>query len=592
MKDKSDVYIIGASGFGREIESWLGLSEKFLGQYRIVGYVDDNLHALDGFPSDYRVLGTIDQYPFNPDEFALIGVADPSMKKNIVDRLKGKVKFLSFIFNDNIIGKNIHVGEGSIVAPNCVISTNVTIGKYVTVNLGTQICHDAIIEDFTSIMSNVVISGKVKIGKSSYIGSNATILQSIEIKDGIIISAGSTIMKNNQENLKENTPSVNESEHNNQTRIWLSPPHMGGSEQKYIKDAFMSNWIAPVGPNIDAFEISLISYCQIRNAAVLSSGTAAIHLALILLGVGAGDEVIASSFTFSATVNPILYLGAIPILVDSEPQTWNLSPETLEIAIKDRLSKGKKPKAIICVHLYGMPANLTKILEIAKNYDIPVIEDAAEALGSRYNEKPVGSFGKIGILSFNGNKIITTSGGGAIVSDESEIINKARFLSKQARDSEPYYQHSQIGYNYRMSNILAGIGLGQMEVLPDRVKKRRTNFEFYRNYLQQVPGLSFQYEPDQSYYSNRWLTTIIIDSNITGVTWENLYEALERENIESRPLWKPMHLQPVFANFPSYLNGISENLFKSGLCLPSGSSMNDNDLYRVVETIIRFLKTH
>lgn len=373
------------------------------------------------------------------------------------------------------------------------------------------------------------------------------------------------------------------------SKIWLSPPHMGGTEQKYIQDAFDSNWIAPHGPNVDAFEDSLVKYCGVEHAAAMSSGTAAIHLSLILLGVENGDEVIASSFTFSATVNPIVYLGAIPVLVDSEPETWNMCSEILEIAIKARLSKGKKPKAIIPVHLYGMPANMEKIMDIAQQYEIPVIEDAAEAMGSRYKDKPVGSFGKIGVLSFNGNKIITTSGGGAVISNENELITKARFLSKQSCDKAPHYQHSQIGYNYRMSNVLAGIGIGQMEVIDKRVKQRRDNFNFYKKNLEKIEGISFLEEPDKSYFSNHWLTTILIDSIRIGKTREDLQISLEKENIESRPLWKPMHLQPVFSSCPTYLNGTSEKLFTNGLCLPSGSNMSDQDRQRVLNAITNCL---
>lgn len=372
-------------------------------------------------------------------------------------------------------------------------------------------------------------------------------------------------------------------------KIWLSSPHMGGTEQKYIQDAFESNWISPLGPNVDAFENALVRYCGVKYAAALSSGTAAIHLALIMLGVERGDEVIASTFTFSATVNPIVYQGATPILIDSEPKTWNMSPELLEIAIKDRLTKGKKPKAIIPVHLYGMPANMEQIMGIANLYDIPVIEDAAEALGSRYNDKPLGSFSKMAVLSFNGNKIITTSGGGALLSNEKDLIEKARFLSTQARDLAPHYQHSQIGYNYRMSNVLAGIGLGQMEVIDERVRQRRENFNFYKKYLGNKEGISFLEEPDKSYFSNHWLTTILIDPIITGKTREDLQISMAEENIEARPLWKPMHLQPVFSSCPAYLNGTSQYLFSKGLCLPSGSNMSDEDLHRILNVLVTFL---
>lgn len=370
-------------------------------------------------------------------------------------------------------------------------------------------------------------------------------------------------------------------------RLFLSPPHMGGNEQKYIKEAFETNWIAPLGPNVDAFENSLAEYCGIGYVAALSSGTAAIHLALILLGIKPGDEVIVSTFTFSASVNPIVYLGATPVFVDSEPGTWNLDPDLLEETIKERRAQGtgRRVKAIIVVHLYGMPANMDRIMKIANKYEIPVIEDAAEALGSKYKGKQVGTFGKMGVLSFNGNKIITTSGGGALISDEKELIDKARFLATQARDKAPHYQHSQIGYNYRMSNVLAGIGRGQMEVLEERVLKRRSNYEFYHSRLREFSGLSFLQEPGKEYYSNRWLTTILIDNSGSGSSREEIQNELEKENIETRPLWKPMHLQPVFSAYPSYLNGVSQKLFSGGLCLPSGSSLSDVDLQRIIKTL-------
>ncbi len=372
-------------------------------------------------------------------------------------------------------------------------------------------------------------------------------------------------------------------------RIYLSSPHMGGNEQKYINEAFDTNWIAPLGPNVDAFEKSIASYCSVKHAAALNSGTAAVHLALIILGVERGDEVIASSFTFSATVNPIVYQGAIPVLVDCEPETWNMDPYLLETAIIDRIKKGKRPKAIIPVHLYGMPANMEKIMKVAEKYEIPVIEDAAEALGSRYKDKSVGSFGKMAVLSFNGNKIITTSGGGALISDDEKAIARARFLSTQARDTAPHYQHSQIGYNYRMSNLLAGTGRGQMEVIEERIRRRRDNFFFYKENLGKFDGVSFLEEPDNLFFSNHWLTTILIDPLLTGTTREVLQNELEKANIETRPLWKPMHLQPVFESCPSYLNGISEELFIKGLCLPSGSNMSDEDRMMVLNSIVKSL---
>ncbi|WP_242919229.1 DegT/DnrJ/EryC1/StrS family aminotransferase [Pontibacter liquoris] len=372
-----------------------------------------------------------------------------------------------------------------------------------------------------------------------------------------------------------------------QDKIWLSSPHMGENEFSYVKQAFDTNWIAPLGPNVDGFEQDLATFLgHNTHVAALSSGTAALHLALIILGVQARDEVICQSMTFSASANPIAYQGATPVFVDSEPHTWNMSPEFLEEAIQDRISKGKKPKAIIVVHLYGMPAEMDRIMAIADRYAIPVIEDAAEALGSTYKGQPLGTFGAMSILSFNGNKIITTSGGGALVSANEEWIRKARFLATQARDNAPHYQHSHIGYNYRMSNICAGIGRGQMDVLPLRVQQRRDNYEFYLKAFAGVAAVQVLQEPTIDFYSNRWLSTILVDdAQEPGVSREDIRLALEKVNIESRPLWKPMHLQPVFAHAPYYGDGTSEKLFDKGLCLPSGSNLTATDLERVVDHI-------
>ena len=369
-------------------------------------------------------------------------------------------------------------------------------------------------------------------------------------------------------------------------KIWLSSPHMGGNEMKYVNEAYNTNWIAPLGPNVNGFEEDLQKYLSIGHVAALSSGTAAIHLALVLLGVKHGDEVIASSFTFSATVNPITYVGAKPILVDSEEETWNMCPIELERAISDRINKGKKPKAIITVHLYGMPAKIDEIMAVANKYEIPVIEDAAEALGSTFKGKALGTFGKFGILSFNGNKIITTSGGGALISENKELIEKTRFLSTQARDNAPHYQHSEIGFNYRISNIVAGIGRGQMEIIEQRVEQRRANYKFYKEIFKEISSVKLLEEPNADFFSNFWLTSIVINSKTKNR--EGLRLALEKENIEARPLWKPMHLQPVFEEYPSYTNNVSEKLFNSGLCLPSGSNLTNDDKERIKEIILKY----
>lgn len=369
-------------------------------------------------------------------------------------------------------------------------------------------------------------------------------------------------------------------------KIWLSPPHMSGREQKYINEAFDLNWIAPLGPNVDGIENELASYIDIKHVAALNTGTAALHLALINLGVESGDEVLVSSFTFSASVNPIKYVGAIPVLIDSENETWNMSPVLLQKAIDDRIKvTGHKPKAIILVHLYGMPAKINDILKVAHKYNIPVVEDAAEALGSRYGDKMVGNFGDMSILSFNGNKIITGSGGGALLSNNEKYITNARFLATQARDNAHHYQHSQIGYNYRMSNIIAGICRGQLEVIDERVAQCRANYDFYFKHLNDIDGIDFLNEEAGS-FSNYWLTTITIDPEKTnGVDRHKITKALADDNIESRPLWKPMHLQPVFANCAAYVDGTSERLFEIGLCLPSGSDLTDKDRLRILKVI-------
>lgn len=371
-------------------------------------------------------------------------------------------------------------------------------------------------------------------------------------------------------------------------RIWLSLAEMGGEEQKFIQEAFDTNWVVPLGPNVNGFEADLEKYIdgKGRKVVALSAGTAAIHLALVMLGVQRDDEVICQSFTFSASANPIMYQGAKPVFVDSEPDTWNMCPKALREAIEDRIGQtGKKTKAIIPVHLYGMPAKMEEIKAIADEYDIPVIEDAAEAIGSEYKGKKCGTFGNYGALSFNGNKMITTSGGGALVCPGEEEAKRVMFFATQARDNAPHYQHSHIGYNYRLSNICAGIGRGQMLVLEDHIAKRRRNHRIYMEQLSSVKGITVMDNPSKDFNSNFWLTCIVVDPEEAGFTREDIRLALEADNIESRPLWKPMHLQPVFAGCPFYGNGVSEKLFDNGLCLPSGSSLKKEDLERVCHVI-------
>ena len=372
-------------------------------------------------------------------------------------------------------------------------------------------------------------------------------------------------------------------------KIWLSSPHMGTEELKNVQEAFATNWVAPVGPFINQFEKNLSEYTQVKHAAVVQSGTAAIHIALRLLDVKKDDVVLCQTFTFIGSSNPIIYQNAVPVFIDSEDETWNMCPEALETAIKHNLKKGKKPKAIIVVHLYGMPAKMKEITTIADRYEIPIIEDAAEALGSSIDGKACGSFGKFGILSFNGNKIITTSGGGALLSNDENAITQARFLSTQAKDTAPYYEHSILGYNYRMSNISAAIGVGQLLVLEGRVKARRDNHNFYEKIFGKVEGVEFLMEP-QGYYSNRWLSCVLFDQlKNSNLSPEPFRKHLERNNIESRPLWKPMHMQPLYKDAQYFGGKVSEQLFQKGLCLPSGSNLTSDQKERIKKSIHSFL---
>ena len=382
-------------------------------------------------------------------------------------------------------------------------------------------------------------------------------------------------------------------------RVLLCLAHMSGKEMDFIKEAFDQNWVVPLGPNVNGFEDDLAAFVNRtadgrnlhKEVVALSAGTAAIHLGLVQLGVGKDDEVICQSFTFSASANPVVYQGATPVFVDSEPTTWNMDPELLEKAIIDRKEKtGKYPKAIIPVYLYGMPAKIDEILAVAEKYNIPVLEDAAEAMGSEYKGRKCGTFGAYGALSFNGNKMITTSGGGALIVSDEKAKKEVMFYATQAREPFPYYQHEKIGYNYRMSNICAGIGRGQMTILEEHIAHHRHVHDLYEELLKDVEGIELHSNPGEDYNANYWLCNILIDSSVTGYDYEELRVALDAENIESRPLWKPMHLQPVFKGCPAYVNGVSESLFSKGLCLPAGPWVSDADVRRIVDVIVGLKK--
>jgi sugar O-acyltransferase (sialic acid O-acetyltransferase NeuD family) len=544
----------------------------------VSGIFDDNLNL----PENHLALGVYDATK-QADQPLIIAIGNNQTRKKISQQITHT--FGKAVHTSSSVSETASIGEGTVIFHQVIVQAATTIGKHVILNTRSIVEHDCQVADFVHIAPNVTVCGGVKIGEGTLIGASATILPNLSIGKWAVIGAGITITKDVpdftviKDNEPENNPTYSEKE-----QIYLSPPHLSGSEIGYIKKAIATNWVSTVGENITDFEQEICRFTGSKFAVALNSGTAAIHLALILAGVQAGDEVICPSFTFAATANPILYQKATPVFIDSEAQTWNICPDLLRKAIAGHISKGKKPKAIMVVHLYGQPALMKELLEISEETGIPLIEDAAEALGSVYEGQKAGTFGQYGILSFNGNKIITTSGGGILLTDNEVIAKKALFLATQARDSAPHYQHSAIGYNYRMSNISAGIGLGQMEVLTRRVEEKRKINAFYKNAFAGITEISFQPEIENS-FSNKWLTTILIDPK-SGVSPEKVRLALANHHVEARPLWKPLHLQPVFKEYPFYTaNHLSETFFNQGICLPSGTQLCENQLDRIVEII-------
>ncbi|MDQ0782135.1 sugar O-acyltransferase (sialic acid O-acetyltransferase NeuD family) [Chryseobacterium sp. W4I1] len=581
------MYLYGASGHGKVVAE---VAEQC--GYSIEAYIDENL-------SKEKVLNytVIHEIPTHDIEI-LISIGNNRFRKKIVDQ-DNPFSYITLIHPKAVLSQRVKIGEGTIVMPGVTINAAVKIGKHCIINTNASIDHDCMLEDFVHISPNVALAGNVSIGEGTHVGIGVSVIQGIKIGKWCTIGAGaviisdvpdgSTVVGNPGKVIKSRSLN-NIKVENMKTKIWLSSPHLGGNELKYVQEAFDSNWVAPLGPNVDGFEKDLELFLDENiNVAALSAGTAALHLALIECDVNHGDEVICQSMTFSASANPIVYLGATPIFIDSEKDTWNMCPVALQEAIEDRIAKGKKPKAIIVVNLYGMPAKMDEILSIAAEYDIPLIEDAAESLGSKYKGKACGTFGRFGILSFNGNKIITTSGGGALVCHSKEDKDKAVFLSTQARDDAPHYQHSHIGYNYRMSNISAGIGRGQMEVLNERVEGRRRMHDFYAEICENMDGVDLFTEPSSDFYSNHWLSVITIDETKSSKTAEDLRLAFLEENIESRPIWKPMHLQPVFKDAPYYGEKVAEQLFGNSLCLPSGSNVSDEERERIAKVMVEIL---
>ncbi len=531
---------------------------------------------------------------FLPHSQVIIAIGDNTVRKNIAIKIAHQSG--NIIHPSALVSPKCNIGEGTVILHKAIVQADVNLGKHVIVNTLALVEHDCFVEDYAHIGPRATLCGNVQVGEGTLVGAGAIVLPGIKIGKWAIIGAGAIVSKDvknfktiiGQPTVFQNHPQ----EPDTVNKIYISPPHLGNQEIQKVFNVFTSNWIAPAGKALSEFEEKVCQATGARYALAVSSGTAAIHLALQVLGVGSYDEVICPTFTFAATVNPILYQGATPVFLDCEAETWNINPHQLERAILSGINRKKKPKVIIVAHCYGMPARMQEIMAIASQYQIPVIEDAAAALGSTYNGKHIGTFGQMGIYSFNGNKIITTGGGGVLVSDKAEFIEKARFLASQAytRSNYPYYHWDEIGYNYRMSNLLAAVGVGQLELLEERIGARRGIFDFYRQNLSDKSNenLSFQTEPD-NHYSNRWLTCLLLDRSEPEhlISTTKIREALHCEGIESRFLWQPLHLQPIYQKYLYFGEQTAEKLFKKGLALPSGSNLHEIQLRKIANIILK-----
>lgn len=591
---KKNIAIVGAGGFGRETACCLRAINETSSAWNLIGFFDDKVPA--GTENEYgRVLGTVEDLNAWKEPLSVVlAIASPDALKRISGRLDNAL--LDF---PNIIAPDVKfydcgsvsMGKGNVISFGHVFSCHVDMGDFNLFTCGSLIGHDVALGHWNVVANGCKVSGGVTLGDSNFLGAASVVLPCRKVGERVVLGANSTLVRDALEEgtyvgcpavLKKSAPPSPEKK----SMIWLSLAQTGEAEERFVREAFDSKWVTTVGPNVDAFERELEEYLGERHVVALASGTSALHLGLVMLGVGPGDEVLCQSMTFAASANPIVYQGASPVFVDSEEKTWNMSPEFLEEAIRDRIRQtGRAPKAIIPVDLYGMPASMTEIMEIAGKYGIPVLEDAAEALGSEYRGRKCGIFGTYGVFSFNGNKIITTSGGGALCCPDEESRNRVKFYATQARDQAPHYEHSHIGYNYRLSNVCAGIGRGQMLSLPSFLEKRRNIHEQYRNRLSGVPGLSLLENPSSHYRSNHWLTCVLVNPEEARFDRETLRLALQKAGVESRPLWKPMHLQPVFRSCPFYGAGVSDRLFERGLCLPSGSALGQEELDLIIDVI-------
>lgn len=589
-----NIAIVGAGGFGRETACCIREINEVSPAWNLIGFFDDKVPA--GTENEYgRVLGTVEDLNAWKEPLSVVlAIASPAVLERISSLLDNPLlDFPNVIAPDVKFYDRDHVsmGKGNVIGFGHIFSCQIAMGDFNLFSCGSLIGHDVTLGHWNVVANGCKVSGGVTMENANFLGAASVVLPCRTLKSNVVLGANSTLVRDALEGgtyagcpavlKKSSRPAPEKKE-----TIWLSLAQTGEAEEKFVLEAFRSQWVTTVGPNVDAFERELEEYLGETHVVALGSGTSALHLGLVMLGVGPGDEVLCQSMTFAASANPIIYQGASPVFVDSEEKTWNMSPELLEEAVKDRIRRtGRTPKAIIPVDLYGMPSSMGEIMAVAEKYGIPVLEDAAEALGSEYEGRKCGVFGTYGAFSFNGNKIITTSGGGALCCPDEKSRDKVKFYATQARDQAPHYEHTHIGYNYRLSNVCAGIGRGQMLSLPAFLEKRRSIHESYRNRLSSIPGLTLLENPDARYHSNHWLTCLLIQPEEAGFDREELRLALLEAGVESRPLWKPMHLQPVFRSCPFYGAGVSDRLFDRGLCLPSGVALTESDMDRIMDVI-------
>ncbi len=591
MSTPEEVHVIGSGGHAKVVIRSLEL----LG-YRVVAVFDDDPDRWGQHLMEIPIVGPVAQIEEYPPLPAVIALGDNAMRRLFAEKYDRQ--WLTVIDPRALVDRSVHLGEGTVILPGAIVQVDSWLGGHTIVNTAASVDHDCVIGDYAHIAPGVHLAGGVSVGEGSLLGINSTTTPGIRIGSWTTVGAGAAVVRDLPSNVvAKGVParvtradaapdrvSRDARPTGAPSRVYLSPPHMSGRERQLLLDAFDSNWIAPLGPHVDALEREFAEKLGVAEAVAVSSGTAALHLALLVLGVGRGDEVITSTLTFAATANAISYVGARPVFIDSDRRTWNMDPALLAEELDACVRRGQPPKAVLVADLYGQCADYAPILEACRRHDIPMIEDAAEALGATYRGKPAGRFGAVGCFSFNGNKIVTTGGGGMLVSDDRELCRRARFLATQARDPAPHYEHSEIGYNYRMNNLLAAVGRGQLQVLQTRVRQRRANYAFYRRALGDLPGIDFTAEHPEG-HSTRWLTCVTVDPEAFGASRDDVLQALAAEDIESRPVWKPMHLQPVFSGCRSRGGAVAEDLFRRGLCLPSGSSLTDADRQRIVKVI-------